>query len=65
MIVKANYCKRDKDDRARAKATIRYITHRRDRESNKITRDLFGFDGMLTKQTAYQACTQHSCKNYR
>jgi hypothetical protein len=54
MIVKANYCKRDKDDRARAKATIRYITHRRDREGNKITRDLFGFEGMLTKQTAYQ-----------
>ena len=28
--------------------------HRRDREGNKITRDLFGFDGFVSKQTAYQ-----------
>jgi hypothetical protein len=54
VIIKANYCKRDKDDRNRAKATVRYITHRRDREGNKITRDLFGFDGSLSKQTAYR-----------
>jgi hypothetical protein len=40
--------------RGRAKANIRYITHRRDREGNKITRDLFGFDGMLSKQDAYR-----------
>jgi hypothetical protein len=54
VIVKANYVKRDKDDRNRAKATVRYITHRRDREGNKITRDLFGFDGSLSKDTAYR-----------
>jgi hypothetical protein len=53
-IVKANYVKRGKGDRGRAKDTIRYITHRRDREGNKITRDLFGFDGSLSKQTAYR-----------
>ncbi len=46
--------KRGEGDRARAKATIRYITHRRDREGNKITRDLFGFEGALAKETAYR-----------
>jgi hypothetical protein len=33
---------------------VRYITHRRDREGEKVTRDLFGFDGNLSKDTAYQ-----------
>jgi hypothetical protein len=54
VIVKANYCKRDKDDRNRAKATVRYITHRRDLAGHKITRDLFGFGGSLSKDTAYR-----------
>jgi hypothetical protein len=54
LIVKANYCKRDRDDRGRAKATVRYIAHRRDRDNQKVTRDLFGFDGSLSKHTAYR-----------
>jgi hypothetical protein len=54
VIIKANYCKRDVDDRNRAKKTVRYIAHRRDRESNKITRDLFGFDGSFSKDTTYR-----------
>jgi hypothetical protein len=54
VIVKANYCKRDNDARGRAKATVRYITHRRDLEGRKVTRDLFGFDGSLSKQSAYR-----------
>jgi hypothetical protein len=54
MIVKANYCKRDNVDRRRAKDNVRYITHRRDLEGRKVTRDLFGFDGMISKQTAYR-----------
>jgi hypothetical protein len=54
VIVKANYCKRDNDARGRAKATVRYITHRRDLEGRKVTRDLFGFDGNLSKQSAYR-----------
>jgi len=33
---------------------VRYLAHRRDREGHKVTRDLFGFDGNLSKQTAYQ-----------
>jgi rubrerythrin len=53
-IVKANYVKRGKGCKARAKATIRYITHRRDRDNNKVTRVLTGFDGELTKEQAYR-----------
>ena len=33
---------------------MRYITHRRDLEGRKITRDLFGFDGSLSKDTVYR-----------
>ncbi len=54
LIVKANYCKRDKDARGRAKATVRYICHRRDKEGEKVTRDLFSFDGFVSKDTAYR-----------
>jgi hypothetical protein len=53
-VVKANYVKRGIGDRGRAKATIRYITHRRDRDGQKVTRDLFSFEGSLTKQHIYR-----------
>jgi hypothetical protein len=53
-IVKANYVKRGEGDRGRAKATIRYITHRRDKDGHTVTRTLFGYDGVLTKQQAYR-----------
>jgi hypothetical protein len=55
VIIKANYCsKKGGGERGRAKATIRYIAHRRDLDGRKVTRDLFGFDGFLDKQTAYR-----------
>ena len=53
-IVKANYVKRGKGEKGRAKATIRYITHRRDRDGHTVTRELFGFDGSLTKEQTYR-----------
>lgn len=53
-VVKANYVKRGRGDRGRAKSTIRYITHRRTRDNRKVTRALFGFDGQLSKEQAYQ-----------
>jgi hypothetical protein len=53
-IVKANYVKRGIGEKGRAKATIRYITHRRDRDNQTVTRKLFGFDGELTKEQAYR-----------
>jgi DNA-directed RNA polymerase subunit RPC12/RpoP len=53
-IVKSNYVKRGKGERARAKATIRYIQHRRDRDGARVTRTLFGYDGTLTREQAYK-----------
>jgi DNA-directed RNA polymerase subunit RPC12/RpoP len=53
-IVKANYVKRGKGEKGRAKATIRYITHRRDRDGHTVTRELFGYDGSLTKEQTYR-----------
>ena len=53
-VIKANYVKRGKGDRGRAKATIRYITHRPGRDGEKLTRQLFGYDGALTKEQAYR-----------
>src|SRR5438132_9753526 len=52
-VIKANYVKRGEGERGRAKATIRYITHRRDRDDHTVTRTLFGFDGELTKAQVY------------
>jgi ssDNA-binding Zn-finger/Zn-ribbon topoisomerase 1 len=53
-IVKANYVKRGNGEKGRAKATIRYITHRRDKDGHTVTRALFGYDGALTKEQAYR-----------
>jgi hypothetical protein len=53
-VVKANYVKRGIGEKGRAKATIRYIMHRHDRDGNRVTRDLFGFDGELTKEQVYR-----------
>jgi hypothetical protein len=48
-IVKATYTKHGKG----AKASIRYIEHRPGREGGKITRPLFGSDGVMTRHDAY------------
>jgi hypothetical protein len=52
-IVKANYVKRDKKQKQRAKATIRYMEHRPGKEGKKIQRVLFGSDGVMDRQEAY------------
>src|SRR5438067_4146589 len=52
-IVKSNYVKRGKGEKGRAKATIRYIQHRRDKEGKRVTRTLFGYDGALSREQAY------------
>jgi predicted Zn-ribbon and HTH transcriptional regulator len=48
-IVKARYLQ----GKSRIKAHLRYITHRRGEEGERITRPLFGRDGALTKQQIY------------
>jgi hypothetical protein len=52
-IVKANYVKRDKKQKLRAKATIRYMEHRPGKEGRKTQRALFGSDGVMERQEAY------------
>jgi hypothetical protein len=49
-IVKASYTR----VRSKIKANLRYITHRPGRDKEKITRQLFGWDGDLTKDKAYR-----------
>ena len=53
-IVKNNYIKRGMGEKARAKATIRYIEHRTGKDGAKITRTLFGNDGIIERQHAYR-----------
>jgi hypothetical protein len=52
---KARYVKKGKAEHKRAKATIRYITHRPGKDKENIFRQLFGHDGSLEKEDAYQA----------
>ncbi len=49
-VVKATYTK----SRGGAKAAIRYIQHRKDREGGKMTRELYGAAGVIKRQDAYQ-----------
>jgi hypothetical protein len=49
-IVKANYTKSNKG----AKATIRYIQHRPGKDNAKMTRVLFGWDGIMGRNDAYR-----------
>ena len=48
-IVKTRYVR----GKSRIKAHLRYITHRRGMEGERITRALFGKDGALSKQQVY------------
>lgn len=52
-VVKANFVKRGRTAKARAKATIRYLLHRPGKDGHTRTRTLFGADGVITKQQAY------------
>lgn len=53
-IVKTNYIKQGREEKARAKATIRYIQHRTGKAGATITRTLFGLDGAMGRQEAYR-----------
>src|ERR1700724_3651498 len=49
-IVKATYTKSG----AGAKASIRYIEHRPGKDGEKVTRNLFGIDGLMGRYAAYR-----------
>jgi hypothetical protein len=53
-VVKANFVKKGKTEKARAKATIRYIQNRPGKENAKIIRTLFGRHGALERTDAYK-----------
>ncbi len=53
-IVKANYVQRGIGEKGRAKATIRYIQHRRGKDEQTVTRTLFGREGAMERQDAYR-----------
>lgn len=49
-IVKANYTKKA----GAAKASVRYIEHRPGKDGKRITRALFGSDGLMGRYAAYE-----------
>jgi hypothetical protein len=51
-VVRANYVKRGKDERATAKANLRYIQERPGRDKEKLTRTLFGLNIAKLSRTA-------------
>jgi hypothetical protein len=53
-IFKANYVKRGQTARDLAKASIRYIQHRRGKDGQTITRTLFNTDGPMERSEAYR-----------
>lgn len=63
-IFKANYVRRGKSSKALAKASIRYMQHRPDKEGRRITRALFGSDGAMERQEAYQMIDEASKGNF-
>jgi len=53
-IVKNNYVKRDKNQKKKVKASLRYITHRPGEDNKRMYRELFGHNGFMTKDQAYR-----------
>src|SRR5437764_7427353 len=53
-IVKASYTKA----KSRIKASVRYIQHRPGRDGERLSRKLFGVDGGLTRDQAYDLIDQ-------
>src|SRR3982750_1416541 len=54
VVIKANFVKRGKGAKERAKASIRYIQHRRGEDNERITRTLFGPDGPTSREESYR-----------
>src|SRR3954454_23096861 len=54
MVVKVtSYIRPGKQAKAKAKATLRYITHRPNAEGERVTRALFGPDSPMAKYHGY------------
>jgi hypothetical protein len=53
-VVTASFVKRGKVGNAKAKDTVRYIQHRKGKESERVWRPLFTQDSPMSRQEAYQ-----------
>jgi hypothetical protein len=53
-VIKANYVRRNRKAKARARATVRYIQSRPGKDGEHLTRQLFGQDGELTLEKAFE-----------
>jgi hypothetical protein len=63
-IFKANYVKRGKTAKALGKASVRYIQHRRGKDGERLTRTLFGSDGVMERHEAYQMIDEATKGNF-
>jgi hypothetical protein len=57
-VIRLNFVKKGRNERAAAKANIRYIEHRRGKEGAKIRRTLFGAGGQMSRLQAYEIIDQ-------
>ena len=53
-VVKTNYVKQNGREKANTKATIRYIQNRPGQDKERLSRVLFGNDGMMERKDAYR-----------
>ena len=53
-VMIATYVKKGVRERADAKETIRYIQHRTGKDNEKMSRTLFGLDGVMDRHQAYR-----------
>jgi hypothetical protein len=63
-IFKANYVRRNERAKANAKGSVRYIQHRRGKDGEKITRPLYGPDGLMERSDAYRMIDDASQKAF-
>ena len=57
-VVVLNFVKKRKHERATAKANVKYIENRTGKDGQKITRELFGSFGQMSRQQAYEMIDQ-------
>ncbi len=53
-VMIATYVKKGAGERRDAKETIRYIQHRKGRDNERMSRTLFGLDGVMDRHQAYR-----------
>jgi hypothetical protein len=63
-VIRANYVKQGREERAIAKANVRYIQERPGRDKEKLTRTLFGAAGSMGRFEAYQFINDASKGTY-